>query len=173
MVGSTAKEAPLRTTVLCFALCIPSVSIAQSPPETTTPTPEQVEYRAAGKSALSDEHTRESNQQCTFRKSGLDSRTLDACMEHEFKLTQKNYQAYMHAVSELMHLGGTPRLSQSDPSRSFQKAELQWTAYRDLECGVAANLHAGDVPGYSYYNCEQRLTRAHLDEIAHLYPDLW
>lgn len=164
----------MRCSILGLALSIPAICFAQtaaSPQRTPAQDAfftKQATLRAAGASALKAESAREIVLQCS---SELDIRSINTCMDHEFKLTQKNYQAYIHALSGLLQLGTTPDIPNPPGiGKEFDKTELRWTAYRDSQCRIVGN---GALYGQVYSSCEQNLTRSHMDEIAHLYADLW
>ena len=166
----------MRPIILCLALSIPSICVAQNatnPQQTPTQRAffvKQETYRTTGTAVLSAEHAREEVQACP---SGLDPDSINLCLDSEFKITQKNYQSYIKALSGLLRLGSPDIPNLPGTAKEFEKAELSWTAYRDTQCRTASNVRPGAIQGYLYLTCEQNLTRSHMVEIANLYADLW
>jgi len=170
----------MRATLLCLGISISACCFAQNPsdpqktPKRKTLHANQNVLRERGSAALHSEYARETAGRMNECPNANEMLSINKCMDEEFATTQKNYLAYVRSIGGLLRLEDPEFLNRSAIAKNFDKAELNWTVYRDTQCRAYQNLDPGSIQISNYVDCEISLTRAHLHELESLYKkDLW
>lgn len=133
----------------------------------------QSELRRQGNDALLREQARTKQELCAdAEKRG--NAEIGECFQQQFKTTEQDYLAYVHAIGALLRLPSSDETASSIHGRlPFDSAEDAWLKYRDASCRSMATQWEGSQSSVAFADCRIKLTRNHMNELADLYTDLW
>jgi uncharacterized protein YecT (DUF1311 family) len=167
----------MRKTLLLL-LCVTTYAFSQSNnntpenPRSKAYTAKQNLLRTRGSEALTAEYAREKTTPCQAEES---SNGKDECMGRDLQVTQRNYESYVKAISNLLRLrdpDDPDAASYPDRGKELDRAELLWVGYRKDQCqAVSDGSFGGTIQPLISLSCNQDLTRTHMHE--RLYADLW
>ena len=170
----------MRTAVVCLVLGI-SISVvaqrassARANSDQKTLSSRQQAFRSSGTAALNAEYARETAGSVHECPDANDMLSIHKCMDSELRITQRNYETYVRSIGGLLRIEDPDFPNLPTAALELDKAERNWTAYRDAQCRAYQNLDVGTIQVVNYYDCEIDLTRSHLHELESLYKrDLW
>jgi uncharacterized protein YecT (DUF1311 family) len=116
------------------------------------------ELRAKAQQALDAEAAREKAGDCPTANNTYEWNT---CLSRQVEVTGENYQAFAGALRGLL----IPA-----EAAEFDNVEQAWKLYLRAQCAAVFHGYQGGTGGPSAEGeCSQRLTRAHMRDLDHLY----
>jgi uncharacterized protein YecT (DUF1311 family) len=184
---------------LCISACALAQSQSQTTRPKKVLTPGQIAFqqnlktyraemdrlRASANAALAAESTRENAPECPNANTTFDT---NVCLSHEVNLTEDNFKAFAADIRamlaataprfpgqpEIPDIGPTsPSATSATNTAAFDKSEASWQAYAADECSAVDTFwRGGTIVNSMVGECNLRVTRARMHELAAAYSDL-